>query len=187
MSTSAPTFPAAAGIKSAVLVIQTDYNNLKTEWVPNASKVNNSKHLRNIRNFFQKLVNSTWRTNINVITGGVYANGTATLSGVVATDTLVIGGVTITAVSGTPTSVQFKVGATDAATAANVVATINALTTLNQVVQASSAAAVVTITCIIPGTIGNLVTLSQSGGHFTVGSALTGGTDGSIGDISQGL
>ncbi len=55
-----------------------------------------------------------------------------TLDTVIATDTVSLGGVqfTATAAGGTPTSVQFEVGTTDAETAANLAAAINAHTDL---------------------------------------------------------
>lgn len=105
--------------------------------------------------------------NVEVNTGdAVSATGTITLASMVAADTVTIGGVVLTAVASAPTSIQFVVG-TDTVTAANMAATINALPALNQMVRATSAAGVVTLTCLVPGTIGNLVTLAISA-HGTV-------------------
>lgn len=168
------------------LVVQTNNNAAATDLLPQSSS-NNSNYLKKIKEFFADLVLGVWKSNTLVIQGGTYATGTATFASVIATNTLVIGGVTITAVNSSPSSVQFLVGATDTITAANAVTTINALTTLNKVVQASSSGEVITIVSLIPGTIGNLITLSAGGGTITVGAALTGGTDGSKGDISHGL
>ncbi len=192
MSTTAPTIPLGTGIKVMTLVIQTNNNAAATDLLPknsttSSSPFGNMRVLKGIGYFIADLVRGVWNSNTTVIQGGVYATGTATFVSVVATNTLVIGGVTITAVNSAPTSVQFLVGASNTATAANAVATINALTTLNKVVQASSALGVVTIVSLIPGTIGNLITLSSAGGTITVGSALTGGTDGTKGNISHGL
>lgn len=143
--------------------------------------------LNGFENFLRQLGNGVWNSNIQVIQGGVYATGTATLASVIATNTLVVGGVTLTCVNSGATSVQFNKGITDTITAVNLAAAINALTTINKVVQASSSGAVVTIVSLYPGTIGNLITLSAGGGTITVAAALTGGTDGSKGDISHGL
>lgn len=186
MSTTAPTIPLQAGIKPITLVVQSNNNDAQTKLLPSAHP-NNSRFLNSLIRFFDVLSSGVWSSNINVVTGGVYATGTATLASVVNTDTIVIGGVTLTATSGTATATQFKVGASNTATAASLAAAINADTRMNKVVQATSVGAVVTIACIYPGTIGNLVTLSQTGGHITVGAALTGGTDGVLGNISHGL
>ncbi len=193
MSTTAPTIPLGTGVKVMTLVVQSNNNSIATSLLPvnsttSSTPFGNMRILKGIKEFFQDLINGVWKSNTLVIQGGTYATGTATFASVVATNTLVIGGVTITAVASGATSVQFNVGASDTATAANAVATINALTTLNKVVQASSALGVITIASLVPGTIGNLITLStNSGGTITVGSALTGGTDGTKGDISHGL
>lgn len=167
------------------VVIQSNNNAMATTLLPFAGS--GTTVLNRIRFFIGDLINGVWRSNTLVLQGGTYATGTATLSSVIATNTLVIGGVTITGVASGATSVQFNIGGTDTITAANIVATINALTTLNKVVQASSSAAVVTIMSLIPGTIGNLITTTAGGGTITVAAALTGGTDGTKGDISHGL
>ncbi len=192
MSTTGPTIPLGTGIKVMTLVIQTNNNSAATDLLPKNSSTastpfGNMRVLKGIVFFIADLVRGVWRSNTTVIQGGVYATGTAVFASVIATNTLVIGGVTITAVNSGATSVQFNVGGTDTITAANAVTTINALTTLNKVVQASSSGATITIVSLIPGTIGNLITLSATGGTITVGAALTGGTDGTKGNISHGL
>lgn len=185
MATTFQTIPLGTGIKVMTLVLQTNNNAAATMLLPGAG--NDSLFLNRWAQFLGDLQRGVWRSNINVIQGGVYATGTATFASVIATNTLVIGGVTITAVNSGPTSVQFAVGATDTITAANAVTTINALTTMNKNVYATSSGAVVTIVSLHPGTIGNLITLSAGGGTITVAAALTGGTDGTIGNISHGL
>lgn len=192
MSTTAPTIPLGTGIKVMTLVIQSNNNANAVDLLPQnsttgSSSFGNMKVLKRIAFFLADLVRGVWNSNTTVIQGGVYATGTAVCASVIATDTLVIGGVTITAVNSGATSVQFVRSTTNSVTAANIVTTINALTTLNKVVQASSSGATVTIVSLVPGTIGNLITLSAGGGTITVGSALTGGTDGSKGIISHGL
>ncbi len=142
MANSSPTLPLGSGIKVMTLIIQTNNNSIATSLLPIVG--NSSIVLNKLENFLRQLGVGAWRSNTTIIQGGVYASGTATFASVVNTNTLVIGGVTITATNGTPTSTQFKVGANDTATAANAVTTINALTTLNKVVQASSVGAVVT-------------------------------------------
>ena len=64
-------------------------------------------------------------------------------------------------------------------TAANLAALINANTTTNKLFSATSAAGVVTVTCLTPGLIGNLMTLASSSvGYAASGATLTGGTGG---------
>ncbi len=108
-------------------------------------------------------------------TAAVRASSTATCASVVATDTIVIGGTTLTAIAnaGTPTSAQFRIGTgggagQNAMCAANIAAAINANTTINKLVYATSAAAVVTITALQAGAVGNKITLTSTGGTITV-------------------
>lgn len=185
MSTTAPTIPLGTGIKVMTLVIQTNANFPATALLPIAG--NSSVVLRRINEFTQDLVNGSWNSNIQVFQGGVYATVTATLASVIATNTIVIGGVTLTCVNSGATTVQFNKGTTDTGTATNLAAAINALTTINKVVQATSSGAVVTIVSLYPGTIGNLITTTATGGTITVAATLTGGTDGTKGVISHGL
>lgn len=180
-----PTIPLGAGIKNLRIIVQSNATYVQTKLLPIAG--NSSVVYKGLDDFFEELNVGAYRSNINVMTNGVYATGTATFASVVATNTIVIGGVTLTAVNSAPTAVQFLVGATDTITAANLAKAINALSTLNCVVSANSSGAVVTINCLVPGTIGNLVTLSAGGGTITVGATLTGGTDGNIGTMAHGL
>lgn len=185
---TAPTLPLGSGIKTMTFVVQTNNAFAATKLLPISGQGGSSYTARQVSEFFYDLNNGVWKSNTMIIQGGAYASGTATFASVIATNTLVIGGVTITATnSASPTSTQFTVGASDTITASNAVNTINALTTLNKVVQATSSAAVVTIFSLIPGTIGNLITLSAGGGTITVGAALTGGSDGTKGVICHGL
>lgn len=189
MAISSPTIPLAAGIKNLRIIIQSNALYPQTKLIPPSSSTpgQGNSVLKQMDDFLLELITGVYRSNVQVMSSGVYATGTATLASTVATNTIVIGGVTLTAVNSGATSVQFNVGATDTITATNLAAAINALTTINKVVQATSSAAIVTIACLVPGTIGNLVTLSAGGGTITVGASLTGGTDGTQGTISHGL
>ena len=186
MAITSPTIPLGTGIKVMTFVLQTNYNNGANRLIP-LSSGNSNIILNEIADFMQDLVKGVWSSNIQVIQGGVYAKVTATLASVVATNTIVIGGVTLTCVNSGASSVQFNKGTTDTLTAVNLAAAINALTTINKVVGATSSGAVVTIYSLYPGTIGNLITTTATGGTITVAAAMTGGTDGTKGDISHGL
>lgn len=87
-------------------------------------------------------------------------------------DTVVIGGTTLTSNTSGNGTTTFTIGASDAAMATNLAACINANTTINKLVRATAAAAVVTITCLYPGPIGNLVTLTEGGNGCTVSGAV---------------
>lgn len=104
------------------------------------------------------------------------SSGTVTPTGVLAADTVTVAGIVLTAVSGTPSADQFQIG-TDAVTAANLAAAINADATLSTYVVASAASNVVTITAATQAAIGNLITLASSNGTRLPlsGATLTGG------------
>lgn len=101
--------------------------------------------------------------------GGVGAWGMATLAGVVATDTVVINGVTFTAVAAAPVADQFvAVAGDDYATAVNLAAAVNASVTAGVVNYLSAqqvGAASVRFTAA-PGPTGNAV-LMTAPAHFT--------------------
>ena len=141
-----------------------------------------------IGRYFGKAATGAISVNVTVQTG-VASSGTATFSTVVATNTVVIGGVTFTGHDSTTTGVQFLTGVTDAVSAASLAAKVNANTTTNKLVVASAAGAVVTFTSIAPGTVGNFVTLTASGVPVAVtGSGyLAGGTVADQVVISEGL
>ncbi len=97
----------------------------------------------------------------------VRASGTLTLTyaSIANNDTCVIGGTTLTCVTGTPSGfTQFKKQTDATVTAANLVAAITGNTTLNKLVTAANVAGVVTITALVPGVIGNQITLVGSTG-----------------------
>ena len=112
----------------------------------------------------------------------VAATGTITFTGVgAANDTILINGVTFTAVASGATGNQWNVGASVTASAANLVIAINASATalVSGTVLASSLAGVVTITSLVTGQVGNAITIAEgvdAGGAMTVsGARLTGG------------
>jgi hypothetical protein len=91
---------------------------------------------------------------------GVQAHGTFTLSSVVAGDSLIVGAQTFLA-SATPTGHnQFLVGVSDAATATNLAAAINANPSLADVVTASASGAVVTVTSKYWSDVANNIPIS---------------------------
>jgi hypothetical protein len=122
----------------------------------------------------------------------VWASGTATLASAVATNALTVAGVTFTAVApGTvPSNVQFAIGVTDAESATNLAAAINASANaaVAGVVRAQAVNGVVTVTACQPGTAGNAITLAKTGAPITVsGATLAGGAAGTVRNFSFGI
>lgn len=121
---------------------------------------------REIEKIISSLAVGSHTGSIDVQSAPTYASGTLTLSTASGTVGGTIGGkaVTVTASGG------------DTATAAAIAAAINADTTANQYVTATSAGAVVTVQAIVPGTVGNGITLTASGTGVTAsGTRLAGG------------
>ncbi len=120
--------------------------------------------------------------------GAVKATGTVTISGMVATQTVIINGTTFTCVASGATANQFNVGGTDTITATNLAAAINAsvTTTIKNVVVATSLAAVVTLTASVAGNTGNANTLTCAAGGSVSGARMTGGLDGTLMTFQRG-
>ena len=94
----------------------------------------------------------------------VAASGTVTCVSVADSDTVVIGKTTLTAKTSPSGAVQWARGVSDTADAAALAACINANTTVNQIVTATSAAGVVTITSNVKGPVANYIALTSSSG-----------------------
>lgn len=105
------------------------------------------------------------------------ASATLTFSSTVATNNFVINGVTFTGVASGATGNQFNIGASDAETATNAAAAINASVTalVDGYVIASAADEVVTVTSALPGIAGNQVTLTASANITASLARLAGG------------
>ncbi len=108
------------------------------------------------------------------------ATGTITLNGFVADDTVTINGIGFTG-KGTPAAAtEFTIGGTDILTAVSAIGTFNGHTTLDGMIIASSSLSVMTVTALIPGEIGNAVTIAISA-HGSVSAArLASGTNGDV-------
>lgn len=105
------------------------------------------------------------------------ARGTITLSGVTAGQTVTVNGVVFTAIAGTTSAGRsFAIGGTDTEDATELKNCINADPVLSLILTASSAAGVVSLRAIAPGTAANAYTLTKSGAGISVsGATLSGG------------
>lgn len=134
-----------------------------------------------VRNFFQGL--SGGARSATVKFGGVSSSANsvqASLNGTftgapTAADTITVNGVVFTARASGATGDEFNIGGTVSITAANFAAAVNASASAaaSGVVSASSALGVVTLTCLIPGVIGNAITVAESCANFAFAGAAT--------------
>lgn len=157
------------------------FGNVKNVAIANA--------FRNIGDWFQSIGSGSRSFNGYTSKGGAAASGTITLSSFVNSNTITINGTVFTGETSGATGNQFNIGGSDTITAANAVAAINASATaiVANVVTASSAGAVITITAKEAGTIGNLGTLAISANGSVSGANLTGGTDGTVSALAKGM
>ena len=128
-----------------------------------------------IREFFNALAGASRDAVVTTqVNSGeaVAAHGTITLSSMVATDTLTVAAIVFTCETSGATGNQFNKGASDTLTAAAAVIAINANTHLSPYIVATSNAAVITITSLIPGEIGNSIAIAISAHGSVSGSGL---------------
>lgn len=137
--------------------------------------------------YFKDLASGIKRASLDVQTGAaapVRASGTFTFVSVIATDAFTIAGVTFTFTSTPTLETDVEVdGASDALDAAAACAAINAHSTISKIVKATVANNVVTVTCRVPGVIGNFIAISDADTTITTSAAyLSGGTGGATDD-----
>lgn len=140
--------------------------------------ISGARHLTaiNLAKLFEKFAggHNSCPATVTVRNSAVKASGSITLASVADSDTLTIGGVAFTAQDADPGANEFLQTGSDTADAAAAAAAINASTTagIAGCVTASSSGAVLTITAVVPGKIGNAITLATSNGTRL---AITGG------------
>lgn len=125
----------------------------------------------------------------DVATSAVSSTGTVTFASAINNDTVTIAGTVLTGVTGTPSGqAQFKLGVSNTADAAALAACINANTTLNKYVSATSLNAVVTITSLVQHVTANLITLASiNGSRLAVsGATLSGAVSPTFTNFSYG-
>jgi hypothetical protein len=156
----------------------------------NVLNVATANAFRNLSNYFEGIAVGARGFNGYVVKGGVQASGTVTFSSIAAADTVTINGVIFTASASPTTNIQFLVTGGDTVAAAALAAKINASTAPNKivnVVSATSALGVITLTFLETGQIGNLGTLAISAHGSVSGINFTGGTDGTVTALRKGL
>jgi hypothetical protein len=117
---------------------------------------------------------------------------TITASNLSAADTVTIGGTTFTAETTGAVGNQFNVGGSALITGQNLAAAINAYSGtsgLFSAVTTGTTTGIVTVTCLMPGTIGNniSVTKSAANGSWSHTTFFAGGTDANVKTYHKGI
>lgn len=131
-----------------------------------------------LNDFFKRISSGMRPAIVQTKVNAVKSTGTVTLVSHLATHTVTVNGIVFTCVASGAVGDQYNVGGTDTLTAVNVAAVINANATLDGMVVATSSVNVVTITSLLPGEIGNAVTLAISAGGSVSAARMSGGTNG---------
>jgi len=131
---------------------------------------------------FSDLSSGTRRASVDIQTGSadpVAASGTLTLSSAIASDAITIGSETFTFSASPANENEALITGGDTVAAAALAAAITAHSVAGQIVTASAASGVVTITAKQKGVVGNFINLSSADGTITAsGANLAGGTGG---------
>jgi len=149
--------------------------------------------LQNVSSFIGGLAGNTQRgANMKIVKDAVRASMTMAFTGdPTAADTLTINGVAFTARASGAVANEFNIvtGANGTALAAAINASTSAK--IKNIIKATATTAqAITITCLVPGTIGNLCTLAESMDNFAItgsATALAGGTEDTDVELAVGL
>lgn len=139
------------------------------------------KSIQNLAAFLSAIAGGARNGSVRVTTNCVKASQVGTFTGdPTAGQALTVNGVTFTARASGAVANEFNI--TTGANAAPLAAAINASVTakiLNQVFAVATSAQEITVYAVVPGTGGNLFTITENMDNFTlVGTSLTGGTEG---------
>lgn len=151
---------------------------------------NNVYSENGLRNLIEKMLQGEQLAYAKVSTNPIQATGTITFSSLAADDTVTVNGVIFTAKVSPSGANQFALGADDTAAAANFAAKINAsaIAKIVNVLTATSALGVVTLTAVQPGLEGNCNTTAISAHGSVSGSGrLASGTDGTQAAVNYGV
>lgn len=136
--------------------------------------------VRKLSDYLRAIAGRIRPATVTLNRGAVKATATLTVSstGSLNTETCTICNVTFTAVTSGATGNQFNINSTPATQAANMNAAFNASSNLSGKVVSSVNGAVVTLTSVVPGLIGNALEASESLTNVAL-VAFASGTDGS--------
>lgn len=144
--------------------------------------------LRKVIKHLERILIGSKRANlIKVFADGVdpvQASGTITVATALVNDTVTINGVVFTAKAvANQGNNEFSQAGSDSADATSLAAIINGSTSaaISGIVTAAAVGAVVTVTCAIPGGIGNSITLASSGATLAIGGVSNGRLSGGAG------
>lgn len=136
--------------------------------------------LNNLIDYLGGVSGGNYSAKLNILVGAVQALATFTFSSTGPTNgqTCTVGNTTFTAVTSGATANQFNISATPSVVAANFAAAINASTQHVGVTTAAAVGAVVTLTSVVPGLVGNALQLAVGTLSNTAVVAFAGGTSG---------
>lgn len=138
-------------------------------------------YARQLSSYFAAVADGAVSANMTILDATTSATATITVTANPApTNTLTIGGVVITFVSGTPTGSQVQIGVTIGDTIMNLMTFINvggsAQNLAGIAIARRSPGAIINLFSTLPGTAGNSTTLATTAAGFTLsGSTFTGG------------
>lgn len=162
-------------------IVLTDESTTATESRTRLTGSDNYQTCEKLTNHFMSIAGKNPRRarfTVQTLNGdGVAATGTVTCASVSAADTVTVGNIVFTAVSGTPSGNQFKRGVSDTADGLSLATAINANTTLSQYVSAANATGAVTVTYLTTGVVGNALQLSSSNNTRLAVVAMASGTN----------
>lgn len=149
------------------------------------------RNLRKTLALFKGVLVGAYRGYIRttLCTARASATITGTAAGVAPGDLVVIAGTTLTNAASPASEDEFADSATTATLAANLAAAINVHSVLQKIVFAvvtTAASGVVTVYSKYPGPIGNLITLTETGGYSVSAAALAGGSGDEMDDYQKG-
>jgi hypothetical protein len=135
----------------------------------------NTEFLQRLYDMFGSIQGGLINGAMNVKLNATYATINGTFTGLpTAAQTATIAGQTLTARASGAVANEFNIGADAAATATNMINAINASATLSPwVVARSGGSGIVTVRAIIPGTLGNAVTLANGLTNFSWAASAT--------------
>lgn len=125
--------------------------------------------INELKGFASGARNGSMIVELENATNTTKATGTITCTGVpTANDTVTIGGKVLTWKASAGNENEITIGGSATTSGDALAAAINANSVLAGLVSATAATGVVTITCVVPGRIGNLITTAEAGTNTTV-------------------